>query len=441
MALLDALTGGNSSNATDAEQAALAALSNLQTPTAQQLTLPQLQQYAAAIGMSPAQMQAFLQQNNALASETTPQTGTDAQVAALSQLANTANQGAAGNATEQAQESQIQNQSNEQLAGQRGAIDQQAEARGVAPGLLQAALAQQNAGQDIQGANQSALTAQSNNYQTALQALANEGSLGQGLQGQQNTQANTVAAAQNAMQQFNAANQQSAAAANAGYQQQANATNTAAQNAVQQANTGLKNQQTLYNAQVPETVYNNQLGKATGVAQQNQNLASNYTGQGQQNAGAVGGLLGTAGTVIGGIYGGPMGAAVGSQLGSEIGGSNGPPASANSQQYAPQGPGQSLNVAHGGEIPCLCGGGMCMVHGGKVPGKAPMPGDHTANDVVPARLSPGEAVIPRSVVQQNPQQVHQLLAQSQQQPEGHNPQDVAALLQAMKHLRGQNAPR
>lgn len=35
--------------------------------------------------------------------------------------------------------------------------------------------------------------------------------------------------------------------------------------------------------------------------------------------------------------------------------------------------------------------------GGRVPGKAPMPGDHQANDVVNAKLSPGEIVIPRSM--------------------------------------------
>lgn len=35
--------------------------------------------------------------------------------------------------------------------------------------------------------------------------------------------------------------------------------------------------------------------------------------------------------------------------------------------------------------------------GGRVPGRAPMPGDHQANDVVDAKLSPGEIVIPRSM--------------------------------------------
>lgn len=39
-----------------------------------------------------------------------------------------------------------------------------------------------------------------------------------------------------------------------------------------------------------------------------------------------------------------------------------------------------------------------LSNGGEVPGKAPMPGDHPANDVIDAKLSPGEIVIPRSIL-------------------------------------------
>lgn len=40
--------------------------------------------------------------------------------------------------------------------------------------------------------------------------------------------------------------------------------------------------------------------------------------------------------------------------------------------------------------------GMMVYDGGRIPGKAPVSGDHPANDVVKANLSPGEIVIPRS---------------------------------------------
>ena len=448
MSLLDLITGGDSSKASDAQKAAIAALQGIQTPTAEQLSLPELQKYATAFQMTPAQMRAFLQQNNALANENVDQTGTSAQKSAIAQLANIANAGPEGTPTERAQVEQINQDAARNLAGQRGAIDQQAQARGVPLGLLQAALQQQQAGQGAQDAHMAALGAQSNAYQAALNAMAQGGQLGGQLQGQQNTQANTVANAQNAMQQFNAANQQAASAANAGYQQQANAANTTANNQVSQANTGLANQRTQYNAQVPQQVFNNQLSKATGIAEQNNQLANTYTNQGQQNAGIFSGLLGAGATLAGGPLAGAAANRTLTPGGSPIGSSSvGPVSTPNDpNQYRPMGysdggevqfedpvpgpesapdiyrgkdsrlhVGRSYIAAHGGMMPPS--DEMCMKSGGPVPGQAQVPGDSPMNDTVHARLSPGEVVVPRSIVQSHPE-------------------DVATLLAAMKHLRG-----
>jgi hypothetical protein len=65
-------------------------------------------------------------------------------------------------------------------------------------------------------------------------------------------------------------------------------------------------------------------------------------------------------------------------------------------------------MAHGGMVnadgsvtePASKLGKLCMSHGGVVPGSAPVAGDSLQNDTVPAQLSPGEVVIPRSVMQQ-----------------------------------------
>lgn len=48
---------------------------------------------------------------------------------------------------------------------------------------------------------------------------------------------------------------------------------------------------------------------------------------------------------------------------------------------------------------------LSLDSGGKVPGHAPAPGDSSQNDVVPAMLSPGEMVVPRSVVSQGPEAI------------------------------------
>ena len=439
--ITNTLTGGEQSQEDADQQAALNALANVSVPTAAELDLPALQQYAAAQQMTPAQMQAYLQSTNALANEDVNQTGTAAQEAALSQLANTANQGAAGNATEQAQEAQILQNENETLGGEEGAINQAAESQGVPLGLLQAALATTDANQGAETANQSALAAQSNNYQTALNALANEGTVGNNLQGQQNTQANTVAQAQNAMQQFNAANQQAASANNAQFQQAANAANTAANNQVSQANTGLANQETEYNAAVPETIFGNQFEKATGTANQENQATNTATQQSNQNLGVAGAGLNAVGTAL------LPGASVPQMAG-------GNPETSAAPAVA------GALAAHGGVIPAYsdggltggvdgyCEGGMTMKAGGFIPGKAKVPGDSKVNDTVPIRVSPGEAVVPRSVVKQNPADVMRLLAGRPAStprmgepgpgavPQGHHPQDVAALLQAMKMMRG-----
>lgn len=66
-----------------------------------------------------------------------------------------------------------------------------------------------------------------------------------------------------------------------------------------------------------------------------------------------------------------------------------------------------LAAAHGGQIPHFDSGGlmkllplamMALKQGGNVPGKAAVKGDSPKNDTVPAMLSPGEVVIPRSVM-------------------------------------------
>lgn len=48
------------------------------------------------------------------------------------------------------------------------------------------------------------------------------------------------------------------------------------------------------------------------------------------------------------------------------------------------------------------GGHVSMQHGGNVPGQAIVPGDSYLNDTVDAKLSPGEVVIPREVVEKGP---------------------------------------
>lgn len=60
--------------------------------------------------------------------------------------------------------------------------------------------------------------------------------------------------------------------------------------------------------------------------------------------------------------------------------------------------GGMIGYSHGGPV-SKCGQYLNMKAGGAVPGQASVQGDSNKNDTVPAMLSPGEVVIPRSVMQ------------------------------------------
>lgn len=409
MSLLDVFTGGKAGSAEDALKRAEQYFANVQTPTVQQLTLPQLQQYVEAGVITPEQAQAYLQQTNAYNDQNIDQTGTANQIQALNQLANIAQSGAEGTPTEQAAIENALQQVRTSDQGSLGAIEQGMAARGTPYALIQGALESQAHGQNAQQAHLDAVNAQAAAYQNALNALSGQGSLASSLQGQQNAQANQVAAAQNAMQQFNAANQQQNSQFNAANRQEANTMNAANKQQVSNNNVGNANARTQYNAQLPQQVFSNNLAKAQGMAGAATNIGDLEQQQGKQNAGIFSGLINTATSFI------PR------------------PQVAQANDKMP------AQYAHGGMVGCghaMCHGGVCMAEGGQVPGESLFSGDSPMNDTVPAQLSPGEAVIPRTTVAEHPDLVSSLLGDSQQQdPSGIDFQDVATLLKALRSIR------
>jgi hypothetical protein len=403
-------------------QSAIDALNAVGVPTAQQLDLPTLQKYVSAGVLTPAQYQA-IQENPNVYSQSIQQnqdnTGLQAQKAALQQLGGISQTGSTP--IMQAQLMNAINTANQSAQANRGAVQENAQERGIAGGgqeLLGQLVGNQGAATT---ANQGALTAASNNAQLALQALANQGTLGGQVQSesQQSAQAQAQAAAQIAQynsQLQSAANQYNTQ--NANQAQQMNLQN--AQN-ISSANTGLANQQTEYNAQVPETIYNNQMGKAQAEAGEYNQAANLAEQQAQQQNQFTGSLIG-AGATLGGDYmlgqgisglqnagqAANSGAMTGTEAVNTGYGSTPNSQNANPSQYGiPQNP-----YAMGGEVKGYCGGGtcyaqggevhdheICMKLGGPVPGTPNVPGDSTENDTVPARLSPHEIVLPRTVAQ------------------------------------------
>lgn len=413
--ITDVATGGSNKAARDAMKRAEAAFAGIHVPTVAELTLPQLREYVEMGIMTPQEAQAYIMERNAFEDMNIPQTGTAAQVQALNRLSAIADAGPEGTPMQQAQMANSISRMNNAVGAERGAIENAMAARGTPYALIQAALANQTVGQEGQQAHLDAVNAQAAAYQTALNALSQSGSLGNALQGQQNAQANQVAAATNAMQQFNAQNQQQNAQFNAGNRQQAAGYNAANRQNVSNMNVNQQNERTRYNAALPQTVFQNAMAKANGMAGAATNTGNLYQSQGQQNAGMTAGLINFAAGFGGGGGGGaPTGYSMPVN-----------PTTSRFQQSYDQGWGQ---YAHGGivEDPQYCADGAI------IDGEANVPGDDTANDTVPIMASPGEAVIPRSAVAQNPEVVNSLIEGDAQVID---PMDVATLLKAMRAIR------
>ena len=404
--LLDVITGGENEKAESDLSNTLAAIQAIQTPTAAQLQLSPLAQYANAGNLSPAEVQAAEAGPSAYSTENISQVPISTMQQALAQEAEIANaQGMTPQ--EKAQIAEAEQAVNENTAGQRGAIAQQFAAQGIPQSLISAALQNGTAGQEAEQAYQNALQAQGQAANQGITALQNEGTLAGQLYNQEAGQANTVAAAQNALNEFNAANTQQANLANQQTQQAANTYNTT--NAQNISNENVKGQQTVQEQNQVEAplesaglaLQKGQEEAGVGEAQANQ-----ATGVGQQAAGLFGGLLG-AGATVG------AGAANGAALGSAIA------------------------AAEGGEIPPRPKiPATAFLRGGSVPGQARVAGNDRRNDVVDAKLSPGEFVVPRTAMARP--EVRNFLAKNvptPRPPQAAHPNDIASIMKAMAMLR------
>lgn len=291
----------------------------------------------------------------------------ESQMAALSNLANNGGR----NAAMTQNLAQIQQGQNANAAGQRGAVMQNAASRGMGGSgteLLGELAANQNA-QSNQNAQDLGVAANAQN--TALNAGMGAAQIGSNLEAQDYGQQANKAQAQDAISRFNSGQNTGVSEYNAGVGNQA-----------QQYNTGLQEQD-----------YQNQYGKAQGLA--NANMGSANFNQAQANMGAQ-----QAGNLVGGAV--------------------------------------KLGTA------------AFAARGGEVPGSPALPGvDSTMNDTVSAgnsggpniRVSPHEVVVPISLRQKGtPAQITNFVRHPPKIPAvpGSN-SDHEAMLSALGNIRRRRA--
>ncbi len=417
---------------------AIAALQAVNVPSIAQLTLPELQKYVQAGVLTPQQYQAISADPNAYQSiaSQADQSGVNAQKSALQELGGIVQ---AGGSTPINQANLLNNvnQTNQAMQAARGGIEENAQQRGVAGGGLEFISKLMNEQSNAQNANTGAVNAAADNARLALQAMTQQGQLGGQMQGQANQQAQAQA---QAAQQIAEYNSQLQSAANQYNTQNANAAqeaNLGVAQGVSDKNVGNQNYRTQYNAGLPQQQYQDQMQKAQGIAGAYGNLGNLKQQQAAGQNQFIGGLIG-AGATLGGDYlmGQGMGAMKSGALPKGSGYGSGPSAASYDTQADMRR--QTLGYAHGGEVQCYAQGGevhdhqLCMKAGGPVPGEdAPMPGDDTANDTVPAMLSPHEIVLPRSVTQSPdaPQQAAQFVGGIKGQPA---PLDFSAILKQLE---------
>jgi len=389
--LLDILTGGNNELAQDVLKQGMADVNAVQVPTSTDLQEGPLSQYYQTGALTPAMMQAAQAGPSAFDSENISGVPMSVMQQALAQESQIA---AANGMTpqEQAQIAEAEQAVNANTAGQRGAIAQQFAGMGVPQSLISAALQNQTAGQTAQQGYMNALQAQGQAANQGLTALQNEGNLAGNMYGLQAGQQNTVAAAQNALNQFNAANSQQAGLANQANQQASNLYNTKTGQDIANQNIYGSNQRQYQNqVMAPQQAAQLALEKSGQQVGVTEAQAGQATAAGQQNAGLIGGAIGTIGNVIA--------------------------------------------AAKGGEIPDTIIPPTAFLRGGQVPGQPQVAGDSPANDTVPARLSPGEFVVPKTAMQRP--EIRDFLAKNvpTPRPPSAHPSDVASLLKALSMLR------
>lgn len=406
MSFWDDLAGNGDSATQQYLQDALKKYQTLQTPTIQSEQVNNIPQETVQGTVTPEQIESVDQAPSAYNNVVLDPQSRQAVVNALTGYQSIADDGGL-DANAKLGIQQAEDAATTQSRGEQGAIQNAAQAMGQGGGdfaLVQRALSGQGASNTAatQGMQQAAEAEA--NREAALSAL---GTLGTNLNSSDFNQASTKAAAQNTINATNAGYQNAAKVGNVANNAAAQQYNVGNAQTVNANNTAANQNNAYYNASLPQQQFENELQKASGAAGVNTNQASAAQNSANGITGAIGKGVGAAGTVAANYYGGGAGSMGTSNSAKPVAGNTS--SSYYQMNSAANAPAGATTFAKGGTV-CYAQGGMavphnhsiCMEMGGHVAGDAQVPGNSEQNDTVPAMLSPGELVIPRSVPKNGP---------------------------------------
>lgn len=397
---------GDQQNAQNALQQALANIQGVNTPSIAEQELA-LQNEKSAGQLNPNMEGTVSQGGTGLSNISVDPRLRNAQMQALTSLQQ---QGQSGlTATDRQALNQVLNQQQQQSNSANQAVLQNMAARGQ--GGSGATLAAQLA--NNQNASNNGLTRSlgvaAQAQQNALNATAQSGQLGSQLEGQQYGESANAANAQDAINRFNAQNSQQVMGTNTGAKNAAQQLNLQNAQNIANTNTGISNQQQQYNKGLYQQQYNNQMGKAQAEAGAEGNLGTYYGNQANATRGMWSGIgqgIDKAGIAAAGMAAGvppgamPSGSSPDSSSygNKSYSGGSGNGYQASNQDWSNFTGGNKFN--QGGEVaPKSDLGIFKYVNGGKVSGPEMVAGDSPANDVVDAKLSSQEIVVPKEIAQ------------------------------------------
>jgi hypothetical protein len=272
-------------------------------PAKQQLLL---RQYKLTGRMDPRLAQAFQQAKTEMGKITTDASLDGSQMAALRSLENTAQNGG-HTLAQDSYLNKVQQQVNAENRGRQGAIEEKYAARGMGqPSGLMLSAEMQNNQNMTQKENDASMEAANQAQQNALKSLMGAGELATKVKGQQFDQKAAVAQAQDSINAFNAKMNQGVEMANVAAQNDAQAYNVKEQQAIADKNVSTENYQQEYNQKLQQQQFDNQMRKASGVANAYGGQATNANLIGQQQAnmwGNIGQGALKAGVGAGQVYG------------------------------------------------------------------------------------------------------------------------------------------
>ncbi len=296
-ALQDLLSGGAADKSERATQRAVDEFDMLLPGREEQnLDLDELIQQGV---LTPEEAQVILQKDSALNNITLDPKLKQAQMDALSSLQDIGqNKGITD--MDRAQLAQIDAQENTAARGQREAILQNAQARGLGGSGIELLSQMQNQ-QDSATRKSARDTDVAGMAQArALQALQQAGNLGGSIQQADFSRQAEVGKANDAIARFNTETQNQNSAANTLARNQAQAANLAAKQKIADTNVGIGNAQQQANKQLIQTDFDNRAKLAAGKSGAYQNQAAGYNSQGQQNQQLIGTGIQAAATYYGG---------------------------------------------------------------------------------------------------------------------------------------------